>query len=73
MTSREVISFLGSDPAMPIGLAVIDLDLIVSLADPAKETLLTLSPLAVVVTILLVPYAYRILFLEMEDFKAAGH
>lgn len=45
-------------------VAVIDHDLVVSLIRTTSDTLLTLSPLAVVVLILLVPYVYRILFLR---------
>jgi hypothetical protein len=54
----------GSNQLSPSLLALIDHELVVSLIRTASDTLLTLSPLAVVVLILLVPYVYRILFLR---------
>lgn len=52
-------------------LAVIDHEMVVSLFWAAVNTALTLSPLALVVIILLVPYVYRILFLRARVDKRA--
>ena len=54
-------------------VAVIDHDLVVSLLRTAADTVLTLSPLAVVVLVLLVPYVYRILFLRSRVDRRGYH
>jgi len=64
MTTDGVISSFPTLSQSPISLALIDHDLVISLIRTASDTVLTLSPLAVVVLILLVPYVYRILVLR---------